>query len=309
MQIFEYSPGNSVVGDGYVVALGFFDGVHAAHRALINTAKSIAEKKGLPLAVFTFVAEDEKLKSGDRIYGTEDKLEIFASLGVDLVILSRFASVSDLSAEEFIHSSLLTDMKCRVAVAGFDYRFGKGATGNVQLLKSHLEGAGAEFVMENEHKIDGEKISTTKIKTLLRSGEIEEATRYLGAPYFIKTEVTRGDGRGKNLGFPTLNSDKEPPLKRGVYRTAVEISGRAYHAITNVGTCPTFGERAVHVETYVIGFSGDLYGQNIRTHFLGFLRDEKAFSGADELKEQLNLDQERAVRENGDLKWLEIGQS
>ncbi|MBO7304844.1 MAG: hypothetical protein J6V09_06450 [Clostridia bacterium] len=307
MKLHEYKPGTAVEGDGYVIALGFFDGVHAAHRMLIATAKKIADEAGLPLAVFTFRAEDTRLKSGIRIYGTEQKLEIFKSLGVDLTVLADFGSVSELSAEDFVSYSLLGDMKCRVAVAGFDYRFGKGAMGDANLLHRMLTEAGAEFVIEDEHKIDNEKISTTKIKELLEGGKVEEAGRYLGMPYFTRTTVTHGIGLGKKLGFPTFNGDGTPSLARGVYRTAVTIAGKLYHAITNVGTCPTFGEREVHDETFVIDFEGDLYGQTVYTYYLGYLREEKAFSDSNELILQIKVDKNRAIKENGDLKWLEIG--
>lgn len=307
MKLYEYKPGTAADGDGYVIALGFFDGVHAAHRMLIGTAKKIADERELPLAVFTFRSEDEKLKAGNRIYNTEDKLEILASLGVNAAFLSNFDTVSDLSAEDFVNCSLLSDMKCRVAVAGFDYRFGKGASGDVKLLSDLLSRAGAEFVMEREHRIDNEKISTTKIKELLSAGRVEDAARYLGAPYFTETVVERGIGLGKKLGFPTFNSSGTPTLARGVYRTAVKVSGKLYHAITNVGTCPTFGERQMHAETYVIDFAGDLYGEKIRTFYLGYLRDERTFSDANELILQIKVDKNRAIKENGDLKWLEIG--
>ena len=311
MKVYEYVPGTQIDEESTVVALGFFDGVHAAHRSLLKKAKEISRAEGLTFAVFTFRAENVGLKGDARIYSTEEKLEILEGLGTDAVILADFPSVSGIEAEDFVKSALLSDMKCKVAVAGYDFRFGKGARGDVSLLTSLLSSAGADCYVEEEQKIEGEKISTTKIKELLKGGKVSEAISFLGMPYFITAEVRHGKGLGRKLGFPTVNCDfKEGALliKKGVYRTAVKISGKLCSAITNVGVCPTFdGGEALHCETYIIGYSGDLYGQKIRIFFLGFLRDEKKFDRQNDLILQINVDKNTAISQNGDLKWLETG--
>ena len=310
MEIYEYTPGKSVGIGPSVIALGFFDGVHLGHRSLLKTAKTAAEKRGLTFAVFTFPAEDGF--KGGAIYSTKEKLTLFESLGVEAVIMTRFNSVSAISAEDFVLHSLIEDMSCRVAVAGYDYRFGKGASGNAAVLSEILSLRGRECIVEDEHKINGEKISTTKIKELLSMGNVSEACEFLGAPYRICSTVEHGNGVGASLGFPTVNTEIPPQsffLKRGVYRTVAEIRGVCYNSVTNVGTCPTFQERQLHAETYITDYSGNLYGEQIRIFFLGYLREEKAFSSEKELIMQINVDKNRAIKENGDLKWQEIGLS
>ena len=309
MKIYEYTPGTKVGIGPSVVALGFFDGVHLGHRSLLNTAREAAKKRGLTFAVFTFPAE-EGFKGGGALYSTKEKLALLKSLGVEAVIMAQFESVSSISAEDFVRRSLIEDMSCRAAVAGYDYRFGRGASGNAELLRTIISECGGECIIEDEHRINGEKISTTKIKELLRHGDVHGAREFLGAPYSISSTVEHGNGMGSSLGFPTVNTEvdgKSSYLKRGVYRTATEIGKVRYNSITNVGTCPTFRERALHAETYIIDYSGDLYGKEIRIFFLGYLREEKTFSSEKELIMQINVDKNKAIKENGDLKWQEIG--
>ncbi len=310
MEIYTYTPGVALP-EKTVIALGFFDGVHEGHRRLFATAKRTAEERGLTFAVFTFRTVCG-VKGKTVIYSDEEKLALFRELGVEAVILADFSDISDISADSFIKNCLLCDMGCRVAVCGYDFRFGKGRAGDAKLLSDTLASLGAECIIEDEHKICGEKISTTKIKELLAEGKAERARLFLGYPYFILADVEHGRGVGQKLGFPTVNTRLSPeraPLRLGVYRTAVSISGRLYTGVTNVGTCPTFKEREVHAETYIVGYSGDLYGEKIRIFFLGFLRDEHKFSSAEKLIMQINVDKDRAIKENGDLTWLATGQN
>ena len=310
MKIYRYTPGVSL-GEKTAVALGFFDGVHEGHRRLLATAKAAAEKNRLLFTVFTFESKSG-FKGNAVIYPTEEKLALFESLGVEAVVISDFSEIANICAQRFVKDCLFRDMGCRVAVAGFDFCYGKGRGGNAKTLSESLAELGAECIIESEHRIDGEKISTTKIKELLASGQVKEARRYLGFPYHITCEVERGRGVGRRLGFPTVNSKIDTnitPLRRGVYRTAVEIEGKLYTGVTNIGTCPTFPEREIHAETYIVNYSGDLYGEKIRILFLGYLREEKRFGSPDELIMQINVDKIRALEENGDLTWQAIGQN
>ena len=310
MKIYNYTPGVSIKEET-AVALGYFDGVHEGHRRLLARAKQAAEKKGLVFCVFTFMSESG-IKENSPIYTNEEKLSLLESLGVEAVVVARFSEISTYSSEDFVKNCLYKDMGCRVAVAGFDFRYGKGRAGDASSLKAQLETLGAECIVEPEHTINGEKISSTKIKELLVAGEVDEARRYLGYPYHFSCEVERGRGVGKNLGFPTVNTkiDKNRIApKRGVYRAAVEISGKLYTGITNIGTCPTFAERELHAETYIVGYSGDLYGKTVRIFLLGYLRDEQKFETPEQLIMQINIDKNRAINENGELTWQEIGRS
>ena len=203
-------------------------------------------------------------------------------------------------------------MRCRAAVAGYDFRFGKGARGDAGLLLEKLTAAGAVCEIESEYKIDGDKVSTTKIKEFLSLGRVDKAKDFLGCPYFITASVVEGNGVGRKLGFPTVNTSFKKnvaPLRHGVYRTAVDISGTLYSGITNVGICPTFDARAPHAETFIIDYNGNLYGKKIRIFFLEYLREEKKFNNQNDLILQINVDKNRVIQENGELTWQEIGQS
>lgn len=310
MEIYEYKNGENINIGESVIALGLFDGIHIGHRNLLKTAKKCADKIGLPTTVFTFYSEDELPKSPLRIYSTKEKLSILASLGIDNVILARFKDIADVSPEEFVRGILIKKLGCRVAVAGPDFRFGKGAVGNIEVLKTLIFGMGRELVVEEEWQSDGEKISTSLIKRLLSEGKTERANKLLVTPYFIDSDVIHGDGRGKTLGFPTINTEftnGQNLLRRGVYRTATLIDDKIYTGITNVGECPTFEKRAPHAETYIIDYDGDLYGKRVRIYFLEHLRDEKKFKSKKELIMQINVDKNTAIERNGENLWQEIG--
>ena len=310
MKIYNYRPG-TVIGKKTAVALGFFDGVHAAHRRLLEKTKEIARKNNLLFTVFTFESTTG-IKENSLIYSTEEKLALFESLGVEAVMLAKFADISEVSADIFVKDCLFGDMGCRVAVAGFDFRYGKGRTGNIESLTREMRRLGADCITEAQQTIGGEKISSSKIKSLLSDGDVEGARRFLGYPYQLICEVEHGRGVGRKLGFPTINTSLDKSrvkLRYGVYRTAVDISGKLYTGVTNVGVCPTFKEREAHAETYITNYSGDLYGEKIRILFLGRLRDEMRFNSPEELITQITIDKNRAIKENGELTWQEIGQN
>ncbi len=307
MKIYEYKPGCILPG-GAVIALGLFDGLHEGHRSLLKRAGEIAKARGLTFEVFTFRTETLR-KGGGALYPTEEKLNLMKDLGVEAVILSDFNEISSVSAEDFAKKLLSTEMGCEVAVCGFDFRFGKGALGNAELLGRLMAERGKECVVENERKIDGEKISTTKIKELLGKGDVMRAREFLGVPFFISAEVEHGRGEGRALGFPTVNlcSEGLSHLKKGVYRCAVSIERKLFSGVTNVGTCPTFPERDLHAEVNIIDFDGDLYGKNLRVFFLDFLREEQRFTDKESLILQIIIDKNKVIKENGDITWQAIG--
>ena len=290
--IHNYTPGQRADGKR-VVALGFFDGVHLGHRALLQRAKKEADERGALLAVFTFAAETFGKKGAGRLYSTEEKMEIFEGLGVDEVMIADFGSVADIAAEDFVQGTLIHDIGAVCTVCGEDFRFGKGALGNLSLLERLMSEAGGECIAVSDERLDGVKVSTTKIKELFAEGDVKTANALLGAPLYLSGVVERGLGLGKKLGFPTVNTPigaKGEIIRRGVYRTRLSVDGRCYDAITNVGICPTFEEREVHQETFVLEDIGDLYGKKIKVFLLEFLRDEKRFESQNDLIMQINVD-------------------
>lgn len=291
MKVYNYERTIALSGKR-VIALGFFDGVHRGHREIIERAKKEAKKLSLPSAVFTFSGESFALKGG-HIYSTEEKLSILADMEIDEVILADFTEMREVSAENFVTDTLLCDLGCAVALSGDDFRFGKGAVGNVELLSSLLKENGASLICAEAVTEDGKKISSTTVRELLREGKIKEANKLLGSPYFIKSEVRRGLGLGKSFGFPTLNADIDErgvDILSGVYKCVCRVDKQTLPAIANVGVCPTVSDRKKHIEAYLLGYSGDLYGKNILLEFLDFIRPEIKFSSKEDLIKQIKVD-------------------
>lgn len=297
---------------GCVLALGFFDGVHAAHRELLKLASESARELSLPLAVFTFSSEDSGFKaSAKRIYSTRERLSLLAEISVDAAIVCDFSAVRYTSRESFVSDIIIESLNARTVVCGFNFRFGKDALGNADYLSQRMRESGLECLVLDELSFNGKPLSSTLVREMLTQGNVAEAAKALGKPYFLSGEVEHGRGQGHKYGIPTVNTsaDGDILIPAGVYRTATVIDGRIYEALTNVGTCPTFGERELHAETFILDFDGDLYGKSLRIYFLGFLREEMVFENEKELKMQIIVDKTRAKELNGDIKWQELGLS
>ena len=294
------------------VALGYFDGVHIGHRELISLLVREAKAEGLKSYVLTFEDNLAKTKKTQSIiYNTEEKLRIFESLGVDGVIVADFSSISGLSPESFVFDVLIDSLGVELAISGYNFRFGKFAAADSSRLIELMEDKGKRALVLSERRVDGEPLSATVIRELIGEKRLEEATKMLGIPYYVEGTVERGLGLGTGFGFPTVNIPirETSPLASGVYRTAVKIGDRLYTGVTNVGSCPTVKEREIHTETLIADFDGNLYGQNIKIYFLGYLREERLFDSVDELRDQIYFDRNRSIEENGDLTWLATGQN
>ena len=313
MIVYNYKLGMKITSGGHcAVAVGFFDGVHLAHRELIHTAIDEAKRRGIPAGVFTFSSESGIKRSSSRIYTTEERLEIIESLGVDFAVVCDFSSIRELSGREFVHDVLVRDLGVSVAVSGFNFNFGKNAESKAEDFVEYMREMGREAIIIEPRMFAGRPLSSSMIREFLCAGKVESAAAALGAPFFITGEVDCGWELGRKLGFPTANlseGDGRVKLKRGVYRCAVKIGKRLYHAVTNIGVCPTFEEREAHYETHVINYSGNLYGKKITLYFLGYLREERHFNSPEQLKEQIAVDKYRAKEENGNTLWQEIGLS
>ena len=318
MMRIEYSYGRNISlaassagsAGGCVVAIGFFDGVHKAHRALIGAARKRADELSIPLAVLTFAADGGIKPGAKKIYSDDEKAELLFSAGADVVVNCDFSSVRDLEGGAFCDDVLCRDLAARAVFCGFNFRFGKGASSGVKELGELLSRRGAELVVMDDYHLGGKTLSSTVIRGLLSEGRVAEAAEALGEPYFIDCGIIHGNGVGKGLGIPTVNGDTPEDkilLGRGVYLTEAVIGDAVYPALTNVGTCPTFSERAVHTETFILGFNGDLYGKRLRIKFLEFLREEKTFDSEKELVIQINIDKNKALSLYGDLKWQDSG--
>ena len=286
-----------------VVALGCFDGLHIGHRALIKEARRVAEKDGLPLAVFSFTAPPKSFFIQDEIPILTDKNEkkrLMALLGVDILVMVDFsAAIASLSPEDFFESIIRSRLCASSVFCGFNYRFGKGAKGNAELLKSLCDKSGITFSAIPSVSLDGVTVSSSEIRSLLASGDVAGGAKLLGRNYSIRSSVVSGQHLGRVLGFPTVNQLLSPtsaPLRNGVYLTRTHVGRRMWRSITNVGVRPTVDGSTLCAETNLFDFNGDLYGRNIRVEFLEFIRPEQKFSSVEELTSQVLKDIEQAKK-------------
>lgn len=297
--------------EGCVLAIGLFDGVHLGHRELIKKAKEAADAEGLPLGIFTFKGEDGYKSDPEILLPTADKCRVLEGLGADFTVLADFGAVCDLTAEEFAGDVLVGELGARICVVGYNFRFAKGASATADTLESLMAASGRRVITVEEYREDGREVSSSYVKSLIRSGKVADAARILGAPYSVSGRVEHGRGFGRVLGFPTVNTAFAKGAvipKEGVYHTEISVGDACYTALTNVGGCPTFGEREVHLESFILDFNSEIYDAEIKIYFLEFIRDEIRFNNAEELKMQINVDI-NTIKSHGDTSWQEIGQS
>lgn len=305
MRIYEYGK-DEIPSCPSALAIGLFDGVHTAHRELIRRAAVGAKERSLPLGIFTFSSESGIKPGTKRIYTTEQRLSILASLGVDFCVIADFSLVCNMSAEQFCREVLCRDLGCRLVCVGYNFRFGLGASADADALEKIMTELGKETLICERITKNGEEISSSAIRKMLELGDVETAGEFLGEPYFARGYVTHGKGIGAvRLGVPTVNvafSEDAKIPRLGVYVAAAIVGGTVHPAVVNIGVCPTLGERRIHIEAHLLGFKGDLYGQYVRINFLSFLRDEKQFSSEKELKMQINADILSAIEKNRGMK-------
>ena len=279
------------------VALGVFDGVHLAHRAILGTAVARARAEDHVALACTFDRHPAEILQPDRapapITTLDERLGLIAETGVDATIVLAFTrELAAIEPEAFVKDMLLTRLSAREIVVGFNHRFGRGARGDARMLASLAERLGFQAHVVPPLEVDGVAVSSTEIRGALQRGDVARAGRFLGHPYFISGSVTSGAGRGRTLGFPTANIafDRTLLVPRGVYLGRLTVEGRPRLAVVNVGVRPTFGETTLAVEAHVLDFSGDLYGHPVRLEFLDRLRDEMRFGSVDELRAQIGRD-------------------
>lgn len=286
-----------------VMVLGFFDGVHIGHQAVIAHAKQRAEQLGLPVTVVTFDPHPKQVLSNNAdavryITPLSRKLQRIAALGVERCLVLTFTKqLASLSPQQFVDDYLIGAGAVHVT-AGFDYSYGKFGEGTMETMPYHARGRFTTSIVA-EQTTDGEKVSSTRIRKLLGAGSVDLASELLGAPYVICGEVIHGDARGRTIGYPTANMvmDASYVMPRlGVYATRVHLKdGRSFSAMTNVGRRPTFYDTGdVSIESHLFDFSEDLYGQLLEIEWVRYLRDERAFDGLDSLVVQLKRDEAAA---------------
>ncbi len=288
-----------------VIALGNFDGVHKGHQRVIATASEIATKYSAPLAVMTFEPHPAMVLRSDavpmRITPFRMKLEHIRALQVDIAYVQHFSrQFAERTAESFIDDILLGALKVRHIVVGEDFNFGRSRGGNAALLTRMAEECGVGVSCVPAVKEGGEVCSSTRIRQMLRAGEIEAAARLLGYDYAITGKVRHGDKRGRLLGFPTANillPEEQLVLAHGVYAAEISLdAGISWHdAVANFGVRPSVASSGkARLEVHILGFSQDIYGQRVQVRLQHYLRPEQKFASLEALQSQIAQDVQHA---------------
>lgn len=285
--------------NSYIYALGFFDGVHAGHQALLDRCRELAEKHHLRPGAITFGSHPDTLVLGQTpplINTPEDREQLLRHFGMKRVVTLPFdRKMCQTHWQDFL-SMLEQQYGAAGFVCGEDFRFGAQGKGNAALLSDYCGRDQKPCAIVPDQMIQGTRVSSTHIRRLLEQGEMEQAVRFLGHPHILTGQVIPGKQLGRTLGIPTANLHLPEGMvvpRFGVYACRVLIEGVWYPAVTNVGTRPTVSGTGITVEPWILNFSGDLYGQTLFLEFHSFLRPEQRFSSLDALKAEIyrNADQ------------------
>jgi len=287
---------------GCVATIGNFDGVHLGHQAVLGQLAEKADQLGLPLTVVTFEPQPQEVfrpeQAPPRLTRFREKVQVLRRYAVDRVLVLRFnQSFSQQSPDAFIQNLLVNGLGVKYLVIGDDFRFGKDRAGDFEMLKA--AGRQHDFEVVNMHTfvLDDERVSSTRVRSALAEGDLNEAEKLLGRTYRMSGRVAHGDKKGRTIGFPTANIHLHrinTPL-RGVF--AVELfglEGEPLPGVANLGTRPTVGGMRTLLEIHLFDFQGDIYGRHVHVDFLHKLRDERRFDSFDELKAQIQRDAQQA---------------
>lgn len=289
-----------------VAATGFFDGVHAGHRAVLQVLKDTARAEGEESAVVTFWPHPRNVLQQDassfRLLNTlEEKKELIHAFGIDRFYVIPFTrDFSQLSTVEFMKEYLVDHFHVDTLVIGYDHRLGRSSTASREELAALAASVGLRTRIVEEVHCGDRKVSSTQIRNALAAGDVRTAAEMLGYRYTLHGVVVSGNMLGRTMGFPTANMALYEPLKTvpadGVYAVEVEVLGRNYGGVCNIGTRPTVGAgNARTIETHILGFNDNIYGLDIRIRFIDRLREERRFSSMEELRMQIKCDKDKAA--------------
>lgn len=293
---------NAEIARPTVLTLGVFDGLHLGHQLIMQTVVERAHAVSAMPTVITFEPHPRAVlhpESAPPLLQTFDqKIEALSVLGIEQTIVIHFdEDFAQIRAQDFLSDVLVDRLHAKEVYLGRGFAFGHNREGNIELLRRVSDRLGFRADEVPEVRLRGRRVSSSRIRELLQHGQVNLARRMLGRPYGVEGRVVRGAERGAGLGFPTANLQPQNRVipRGGVYVTATLIDGQWRRSVTNIGTRPTFERTAPSsIETFVMGWSGDLYGDVVRARFLHRLRDEKKFKSLDELKSQIARDVTRA---------------
>lgn len=287
---------------GAIIALGNFDGFHLGHQAVAGEAIAWAKAEGRPAIIATFDPHPVRFFKPDadpfRLTTLDQRQELFAAAGADAMLVFAFdAELASTTAEDFMGKLMVERLGAAGVVTGEDFTFGKGRGGNIELLKTHGAELGLSSRAVGPVMLDGEVVSSSRIRAALKAGDCETATRLLTRPFAIRGIVQHGDKVGRTIGFPTANLPLGNYLRPhyGIYAVSSALAdGTRLHGAANLGIRPSFDPPKELLEPHFFDWSGDLYGQEIEVAFHHFLRPEARFDSLDALTQQMLVDCDQA---------------
>ena len=292
-------------GRELAATVGFFDGVHAGHRALIRQLRGVARERGQAAAVITFPVHPRRVLQSDYrpqlLDSFEEKLARLAETEVDECVVMDFTpALAALTARAFMER-LSEEWRVRTLVVGYDHRFGHGRTEGFEEYVAHGRAVGMEVLRGTPYLLaDGTAVSSSRIRALLAECRVEEAARMLTVPYRLRGHVVSGQRIGRTMGFPTANLAVDEPLKvrpgDGVYAVRAWLRGAAYRGMLSIGNRPTLGNQPTAVEVHLLDFAGQIYGEALEVEFVRHLRANRRFDSLEALREQLLRDREAVAR-------------
>lgn len=286
-----------------VITIGTFDGVHMGHRKIIERLVNASNQCKAQSALLTFFPHPRMVlqQSTDlRLINTiDERISILASTGLQNLIIQPFTmAFSRLTAREYVEEFLLDKLNAKKIIIGYDHRFGRNRTANINDLKKYAQEFDFEVEEISKQDIDEVSVSSTKIRKALATGEIEKANQYLSSHFLLTGKVQRGKGLGKKFGYPTANIKIEEPYKlipkNGVYFVKASIHNKTQYGLMNIGTNPTVGGTTQSIEIHFLDFNQDLYEQTLQVEVLNYIREEKKFSSTQLLIQAMQEDEQRA---------------
>jgi riboflavin kinase/FMN adenylyltransferase len=280
-----------------IVTIGNFDGLHLGHQELIKRIIRRAKETSSVSMVVTFRPHPLKILAPEKcpplisIY--EEKIGLFEKLGIDVLVKIPFTlDFSAMEPREFVKNVLCELLGAKEIFVGYNYRFGKGRKGDIRMLKALGEELGFVVREIDQVSLDGEVISSTRIRQLLKDGDVEHAAKLLGRRYALSGIVVKGDGRGRGLGVPTANIAPRHAIvpSNGVYAVGLFVRDKYYSGIVNIGVRPTFDTKSLAIEVHIFDFDEDIYGEEITVYFISKMRGEKKFQNAESLIKQIHAD-------------------
>jgi riboflavin kinase/FMN adenylyltransferase len=293
-----------------VVTIGTFDGIHIGHRKVLEQVVREAGKRGMTSLVITFDPHPLKVLRPSEAPGLlstiDEKLKLLTQFDIDLVEIIPFTTeFSRLTPRRFVEEILFEEYSMRALVVGYDHGFGRGRGGSPAMLRSLSREMGFSLVVVGPVEVDGEKVSSSRIRKYIGNADFHYVGRALGRRYSLSASVVPGEGRGRTIGFPTANlkvlggGKLLPP--DGVYVVEVLLDGRPYPGMMHQGERPTFPGVPASIEVHLIGFDGEIIGRDVEVEYIDWLRDIRHFDGPVELRDQLVRDRSEAMK-----KYIEI---